>query len=68
MATKTQYASLPFRDFLLEGEAKTSKKERVNLIGKGLARIELEEGNMLLPVVTIDDGYIKEYLAHGRTP
>ncbi|MCI41023.1 hypothetical protein A2U01_0062256, partial [Trifolium medium] len=35
-------------------------KERVDLIEKGLMKVTLEDGNRLLPVVTMDDSLFQD--------
>jgi hypothetical protein len=44
-----------FRDILTEGQGTTQAKERVDLIEKGLMKVTLEDGNRLLPKVTMDE-------------
>ncbi|PNX92853.1 hypothetical protein L195_g015996 [Trifolium pratense] len=46
---------MSFRDILTEGQQMHQAKERVDLIAKGLMKVTLEEGNRLLPVVTMDE-------------
>ncbi|MCI24608.1 hypothetical protein A2U01_0045793, partial [Trifolium medium] len=51
----TSNKKISFRDVLTEGQQMNQTKERVDLIAKGLMKVTLEEGNRLLPVVTMDE-------------
>jgi hypothetical protein len=55
---KTQ--KLSFRDILTEGQEAHQPKERVDLIQQGLMKVTLEDGNRLLPKVTMDDKLIQD--------
>jgi hypothetical protein len=46
---------MSFRDILTEGQTTHHTKEKVDLIEKGLMKVTLENGNRLLPRVSMDD-------------
>jgi hypothetical protein len=51
----TNKQRISFRDILTEGQEMHQPKDRVDLIEKGLMKVTLEEGNRLLPKVTMDE-------------
>jgi hypothetical protein len=53
--TGTSSKKISFRDILIEGQQTNQSKEKVDLIAEGLMKVSLEDGNRLLPVVTMDD-------------
>jgi hypothetical protein len=46
---------MSFRDILTEGQEANKPKEKVDLIANGLMKVTLEDGNRLLPKITMDD-------------
>jgi len=57
---ENQKKKISFRDILTEGRQKAPTKERVNLVEKGLVKIEYEGGNKLLPKVFLDESYFQD--------
>ncbi|XP_045804092.1 uncharacterized protein LOC123897478 [Trifolium pratense] len=55
-----QPKKMSFRDILTEGQEKIQAKEKVDLIANGLMKVTLEEGNRLLPKVTMDEKLFQE--------
>lgn len=46
-----------FRDTLIEGQEKAPVKENKDLLASGLVNLPFDEGNCLLPKVTLDEKY-----------
>ncbi|KAL6527507.1 hypothetical protein OROGR_016597 [Orobanche gracilis] len=55
-----------FRDKVLGSKGSVPTRAEIDLIGKGLARVELLGGNRLLPSITFDEGVINEYSTEWR--